>query len=150
MSSRALAFALSIALWASDASASSPDDAQVFDLIDSLTPVAEAIEIDGDCSDWGAIPVFPDASGDAGGDPARDITGVAIAPIDDAMLVRIDVAGTPPAGAQDVWIEIDYREQQWWDLKFSLSSFLTSDGSRSLNRERRCSRVYGWVPSSCG
>jgi hypothetical protein len=120
---RALVSAVCVLLCASEAVASSPDDAQMFALIDSLVPVAEAIDVDGDCSDWGAIPVFPDPSGDAGGDAARDITGVAIAPLDAALLVRIDVAVTPPAGAQDFWIEVDYRKQQWWDLKLSLNSF---------------------------
>jgi hypothetical protein len=121
--SRAILPALCVGLCASVAVASSPDDAQIFERIDSLKPVADAIDVDGDCSDWGAIPVFPDPSGDAGGDAARDITGVAIAPLDAALLVRIDVAGTPPTDAQDFWIEVDYRKQQHFDLKFSLSGF---------------------------
>lgn len=72
------------------AGAASPDDPQVFALIDSLVPVAGSIVVDGDCSDWGAIPIFADPVGDAGGDASRDISGVAIAPLDDALLVRIE------------------------------------------------------------
>ncbi len=104
------------------ARAGSPDDAQVFARIDALRPVAAAVVVDGDCADWGAIPLLADPAGDAAGDASRDVTGLSIAPLDDALLVRIELAGVPPPGAQDVWIEIDYRRQQFWDLKLSLDA----------------------------
>jgi len=43
------------------------DDAAIYALIDTLKPVAEAITIDGDPADWGAIPAFADPSGDGAG-----------------------------------------------------------------------------------
>ncbi|GEM_PF-2064739 len=106
----------------SAAAASSPDDAEVFAMIESLRIVAAGISVDGDCSEWGAIPLFADPVGDAGGDPTRDVVGVALAPTDAELFVRIDVAGTPPTGADDYWLEVDYRNQQYWDLTFSLAS----------------------------
>ena len=39
-------------------------DAEVLALIDSLRPTAETIVVDGDLSDWGAIPFFDDPTGD--------------------------------------------------------------------------------------
>jgi hypothetical protein len=113
---------MSIVLACANAEASSPDDPAVFAKIDSWKTIAESIVVDGDCSDWGAIAVFADPAGDAGGDATRDITGVAIAPLDDRLKLRIDVSGTPAAAADDFWIEVDFRKQQYWDLKFSLSS----------------------------
>lgn len=70
--------------------AAAQDDAEVYARIDLLRPVAQNIVIDGTGADWGAIPTFADPVGDATGTPGEDITGVAIAPLDDALLVRIE------------------------------------------------------------
>ena len=71
--------------------------ATVFALIDSLVPVAAGITVDGDPSDWGAIPAFPDPAGDAGGDAARDIVSVRIAPTDAELFVLIETDAAPVA-----------------------------------------------------
>jgi hypothetical protein len=57
-------FGLLTALVASSAGATG--DADIYALIDTLRPVAEAITVDGNPSDWGAIPAYSDPSGDAG------------------------------------------------------------------------------------
>ena len=75
--------------------ASAADDADIHALIDTLKPVAEAITVDGNPADWGAIPAFPDPSGDSGGDPSRDITSVRIAPTSSALAILIQTAGAP-------------------------------------------------------
>ena len=100
-------------------------DADVHALIDTLKPVAEAIVIDGDGSDWGAIPTFSDPLGDAPSD-ANDIVGVAIAPLEDELLVRIDTAGTPPTGRW-FWITFDFLGQQNLDVKMSFNPFFADD-----------------------
>src|SRR6185436_8520777 len=74
--------------------AAAADDAAIWALIDALKPTAEAIAIDGNPADWGAIPAFPDPSGDVG-DASRDITSVRIAPTANALAVLIQTAGTP-------------------------------------------------------
>jgi len=55
-----------IAGWLPLLAARAADDAAIYALIDSLKPTAEAIVVDGNPADWGAIPAFPDPSGDAG------------------------------------------------------------------------------------
>ncbi len=113
--------------------AASPDDSAIFAEIELLRTVADEIVVDGACGDWGAIPLFDDAVGDAGGDATRDITAVAIAPGAEMLRVRIDVAGVPPATAADYWLQVDYRNQQDWDLVFSLSSeFVFFDANPEL------------------
>src|SRR5206468_11156678 len=62
-------------------------DADIYALIDALKPVAEAITVDDNPADWGAIPAFADPSGDAGGDGSRDVTSVRIAPTASALNV---------------------------------------------------------------
>lgn len=90
-----------IGLWVERAPAASPDDARIFAQIDALLPIAAGIVVDGDCSDWGAIPVLPDPAGDAGGDAARDITGVAIAALEAAILFSHTIPGSIPFAALD-------------------------------------------------
>lgn len=95
-------------------------DAPVFARIEALRPVAAAIAIDGDGADWGAIPNLPDPSGDAGGDASRDITHVSIAPLDDALLVRIETAGPPSTFDLAFWLYVDFMGQEWLDLELGL------------------------------
>ena len=103
------------------ASANGPiGDVPVFARIELLRPVASAIAIDGLGADWGAIPELPDPLGDAGGDASRDITGVAIAPLDDALLVRIRTAGTPSTYDLAFWLYVDFTGQQFLDLEIGL------------------------------
>lgn len=85
---------------------SAASDAEIFSLVDTLRPTAEAISIDGDLSDWGAIPFFADPAGDAGADPARDIISVAIAPVSDGLLFAAEtVGGLPVQGAFSVGLD---------------------------------------------
>ncbi len=72
-------------------------DAEILLLIDALRPTAEAITVDGDLSDWGAIPFFDDPTGDAGADPAYDITSISFAPVSDGLFVAVETVGTLPA-----------------------------------------------------
>ncbi len=95
-------------------------DAPVFARIEALRPVAAAIAIDGDGSDWGAIPELPDPAGDASGDLSRDIAGVSIAPLDDALLVRIRTAGAPSTDDLAFWLYVDFMGQQFLDLEIGL------------------------------
>ena len=113
--------ALGAALLARVASANGPiGDAPVFARIDALRPVAAAIAIDGNGADWGAIPDFPDPAGDAGGDASRDITGVAIAPLADSLLVRITTAGPPSTYDLAFWLDVDFMGQEPLDLEIGL------------------------------
>jgi len=95
-------------------------DGPVFARIEALRPVAAAIAIDGDGSDWGAIPTFSDPVGDAGGDSSRDITSFAIAPLADALLVEITTASAPSTGDLAFWLDIDYMGQEPLDLEIGL------------------------------
>ena len=90
------------------ATAQSPDDSAVYALIEELRPIASDIVIDGLASDWSGIPEFPDPPGDAiGGDTGRDIVGVALAPLEDAILVLIRTAGAPSTDDLAFLVEID-------------------------------------------
>lgn len=95
-------------------------DAAVFARIEALRPVAAAIAIDGNCSDWGAIPEYGDAAGDAGGDASRDITSVAVAPQDDALLVKLETASSPSTADLAFWLNIDFRAHEVLDLQLGL------------------------------
>jgi hypothetical protein len=98
------------------------DDAAIYALIDSLKPTAEAITVDGNPSDWGAIPAVPDPSGDAGGDPARDITSVRIAPTANALYVLIQTAGAPTTADWAYWIRIDFMGEQFDDVELAINN----------------------------
>src|SRR5262245_40743839 len=78
-------------------------DAPVFAKIEALRPVASAIVIDGNASDWGAIPSLSDAN-EVGLPPSLDITSVAIAPQADSLVVRIATKGTPSTFDLAFWI----------------------------------------------
>ncbi len=92
-------------------------DQATFEHIEALRAVA--IAIDGDGSDWSGIPAIADPPGDAGSFEDRDITSVSIAPLEDALLVRIATAA-PPSDEAIYWIEIDYRGYQTLDLQIGL------------------------------
>lgn len=68
-------------------------------MVDSLRTTAESITVDGDLSDWGAIPFYFDAVGDSAGDASRDLTSIAIAPLDQEILFAVETAGTPATGS---------------------------------------------------
>ncbi len=102
-------------------------DAGVYAQIDALAAVAAAISIDGNGADWGAIPTFADPVGDAGANPGEDITGLAIAPRGDALLLRIDTAGPPPATGRVFWVVFDFAGQQHLDVKISFNLDYTDD-----------------------
>lgn len=95
-------------------------DQDIYTLIDATRPIAEAVVIDGQGADWAGIPTFSGPTGDAGGDDSRDITGVSIAPLEDALLVRIETAGSPASLGVDFWIHVDFLGQQWLDLEIGL------------------------------
>lgn len=99
--------------------AAAADDAAIWALIDALKPTAEAIAIDGNPADWGAIPAFPDPSGDAG-DASRDITSVRIAPTANALAVLIQTAGTPSSADWAFWIRIDFMNEQYDDVELAI------------------------------
>src|SRR5258706_15288975 len=107
-------------LFAASAAAAA-NDADVYALIDTLKPVAEAITVDGNPADWGAIPAFPDPSGDAGGDPSRDITSVRIAPTANALYVLIQTAGPPSTADWAFWIRFDFLNEQWNDVELAIN-----------------------------
>jgi peptidase M23-like protein len=119
----------SVGLWAAFvlASAALParangpiGDAPVFTRIEALRPVAQALVIDGNGADWGAIPSFADPTGDAAGDPSRDITSVAIAPLADSLAVRITTAGPPSTYDLSFWLDIDFMGQAPLDVEIGL------------------------------
>jgi hypothetical protein len=105
-------------LFASAARAAS--DADVWALIDTLKPVAEAITVDGHPGDWDSIPAFSDPSGDAGSDPSRDITSVRIAPTANALVVLIQTAGPPATASFSFWIRFDFMGEQHDDVELAL------------------------------
>ena len=110
-------------LWTAFAAsaAGAADDAAIYALIDSLKPTAEAIVVDGNPADWGAIPAFPDPSGDAGGDPSRDIANVRIAPTANALYVLIQTAGTPASADWAFWIRVDFMNEQYNDVELAIN-----------------------------
>ena len=116
---RARWIAFSTVLAASPADAA--DDAAIHALIDSLKPVAEAIAVDGNPADWGAIPAFPDPSGDAAGDPSRDITSVRVAPTANALYVLIQTASAPASADWAFWIRIDFMNEQFDDVELAIN-----------------------------
>lgn len=72
-------------------------DAEILDLIDALRPTAESVVIDGDLSDWGAVPFYDDPIGDAGADPNFDFSSFAIAPVTNGILFAVETVGSAPA-----------------------------------------------------
>ncbi|MGH7290375.1 MAG: hypothetical protein ACREJT_04145, partial [Myxococcota bacterium] len=120
-STRCSLLALVLSLLAPAARANGPiGDAPVFARIEALRPVAAAIAIDGNGGDWGAVPSLPDPTGDAGGDPSRDIVGVAIAPLADSLLVRIETAGPPSTQPLAFWLDVDFMGQEPLDIEIGL------------------------------
>jgi hypothetical protein len=117
------------------------NDADVYALINTLKPVAEAITVDGDPSDWGAIPAFPDPSGDAGGDASRDITSVRIAPTADALYVLIQTAGPPSTDGYAFWILFDFMGEQYADVELALDTH--GPGGLTYFEETGCSNPNG-------
>jgi hypothetical protein len=113
-------------LWVWAALVASParatTDADIWALIDSLRPVAAAITVDGNPSDWGAIPAFSDPTGDAGGDLSRDITSVRIAPTADALYVLIQTAGAPSTDGFAFWIQFDFMGEQYSDVDLAFGT----------------------------
>ncbi|MCZ6918574.1 MAG: peptidoglycan DD-metalloendopeptidase family protein [Gemmatimonadetes bacterium] len=97
-------------------------DASVYALIDRLRPIANRIVLDGRGADWAGIPAFADASGDAGGDPSRDIVETAIAARDNDLLVRIATLGAPSRDDHAFWFDVDVWGAQPTDLQFGLST----------------------------
>ena len=95
-------------------------DGPVFALIDATKPIAEAVTVDGLEADWSGIPAFPDPPGDARGDGSRDIRSVAIAPLSDAWLVRIETRAPPSIEDLAFWLDIDYRGAEALDLELGL------------------------------
>jgi hypothetical protein len=131
---RARGFAGLLLLWAAQP-AGAVDDAAIYALIDTLRPTAEAITVDGNPADWGAIPAFADPSGDAGGDPLRDITRVRIAPTANALYVLIQTAGAPSTDDWAFWIRIDFTGEQFYDVELAINdsgndglSYMPEDG----------------------
>jgi hypothetical protein len=116
--------------------ASAANDADIYALIDGLKPVAEAIVVDGNPSDWGAIPAFPDPSGDAGGDPSRDITSVRIAPTANALYVLIQSAAAPSTADWAFWIQIDFMGEQFDDVEIAINN--SGDDALSYAPEDGC------------
>jgi len=74
-------------------------DADIFARIDTLLPAAQAISIDGDLSDWSGFQFFDDPIGDAGGDGSRDLSSIAMAPLDQEILFGLATLGAPAAGS---------------------------------------------------
>ncbi len=97
-----------------------PGHTPVFNTIDILKPIADAIVVDGDPNDWDGIPFFEDPNGDAGGNPALDIVRAAFAPLEDAWYVLIESAGPPSQNFIQYRLRIDYREQNVRDLELGL------------------------------
>ena len=97
-------------------------DAAVYAVIDRLRPIANRIVLDGRGEDWSSIPGFGDPSGDARGDPSRDIVETSIAPRDNDLLVRIVTLGAPSRDDHAFWFNVDFRGAQPTDLQFGIST----------------------------
>jgi len=103
------------------APARAANDADIYALISALEPVAEAITVDGNPSDWGAIPPFADPSGDASGDASRDIASVRIAPTASALYVLIQTAAAPSTADWAFWIRVDFLNEQRNDVELAIN-----------------------------
>jgi hypothetical protein len=105
-------------------------DGPVLRLIQRIRDAAPAISVDGRGDDWGPVPLIADATGDAAGDPSRDITGVAVLPLDDALLVRVETAGPPSRADGAFWLDLDLAGTRTAELQVGLSS----DGHHFVRR----------------
>src|SRR5262245_2026173 len=113
--------ALVLAALAPAARANGPiGDAPVFARIEALRPVAAAVTIDGNAAHWGATPTSVDPAGAAGGDGSRDIVATAIAPLADALLVRIETAAPPSTYDLSFWLYVDFAGQEPIELEIGL------------------------------
>ncbi len=95
-------------------------DAPVFARIDAARAIAEDVVIDGAEGDWNGTPAFADPAGDAGGDASRDITSVSIAPLADALLVRIATSGAPFSSELAFWLYFDFMAHERLDVEIGL------------------------------
>jgi hypothetical protein len=113
-------------------------DEAIYRLIRTLRAAVGSVSLDGRGGDWGPVPLIPDATGDATGngtdddapDPSRDISGVAILPLDDALLVRIETSGRPSREDRAFWLNLDLAGSPTAELQVGLSP----DGNHFVRR----------------
>jgi hypothetical protein len=108
----------------------SPADEPVLRLIRRIRQAAPAITIDGRSDDWGPVPLIPDDTADEPGDPSRNISGVAVLPLDEALLVRIETTGPPSRDDRAFWLDLDLTGTRTAELQLGLSP----DGRHFLRR----------------
>jgi len=102
-------------------------DANVYGLIDALRPAAQALSVDGDPADWNAFPSLSDAPDDVPSDPGREVLSSAVAPLDQELLVLIELAGSPSGDSYE--LEWDFRKGPLADVRIS---FDTNTGDQTV------------------
>jgi hypothetical protein len=105
-------------------------DEAVYRLIRSIRGAVDSVSIDGRSEDWGPVPLIPDATDDASGDPSRDISGVAILPLGDGLLVRVETTGRPSRADRALWLNLDLVGSPAADLQVGFSP----DGNHFVRR----------------
>jgi hypothetical protein len=96
-----------------------PADAPLSERLAFARRVAQGIVIDGRPGDWAGLPTLEGPAGGIG-DPSLDLVGAAIAPLEDALLLRLDVAGPPAEGAYGYWVNLDLYGSRSDDLRVGL------------------------------
>ncbi|MBI1374806.1 MAG: peptidoglycan DD-metalloendopeptidase family protein [Phycisphaera sp.] len=89
--------------------------------IAEVRAAALRINLDGDASDWAAIPTITDAAPTPTGNPGMDIEAAAIAPLDSELLVMIRTRGRPLKFDHLYRLNIDYRGDATFDIQVALS-----------------------------
>jgi hypothetical protein len=98
----------------------SHDDAGIKNFIFQVWQQASKIKIDGNSSDWGGVPVFSHETVNQE-DPSRAISKVAIAPMQDALLVMVQTVGKPSHDSGAFWLDIDYIGDKNYDIRIALN-----------------------------
>ena len=114
-------------------------DAAVLARIGELRARAAKIRVDGISHDWKDVPTFADADPAPVAEGGLDIEGIAVAPLEDSVLVRIATAKFPSRAKRAFSLEIDFLGRSSRDavVRFGAEgepevTVLPEDGKRAL------------------
>lgn len=97
------------------------------ELVERFRAIAEQIKIDGRDDDWAGLPSFEDQSGDGtSDDPSLDIVETSMAPLADAILVRIRTSAPPNRTPSAFWVNVDLWGRPANDFRIGISGYKTN------------------------
>jgi hypothetical protein len=97
-------------------------DAAVFKKIESLRARAAKIKVDGRGGDWEGFPFFGDRDLPGFTDPSLNIRRVAIAPLEDDLLVLLETVGTPSRSSLAFGLDIDFLGRSGRDVRIQFGA----------------------------